>query len=407
MIDPKKQQYIEFFFHRIFLYFSTNQKHLVIANSDNHENKYIFRIIISLKIAICNQEAWENYLNEPQIDEYWMLAMFQEAILVNLLNLSSRISNSFVCNLPGCGDCITIIKEHKNYFFFIECKLLEKRAKKELKSMNLTEVYNKSIAKTPGISKGTDTRNHLLQTLDPLIKDRYLSCYLSNWSKESGYHIFSLILLENKLNRTTTKKEIFNVFISENDIKIINSFIRYDLEQILISRVTNKFKSGFSKLNNLTLKQLLDSGINPSNINLSISEANNKTFDLFITVKNTEKFYSKTRLPERRFSISNNISLEEARMVRLKKILEEQQKLEQQKLKKDEEKNQKNKNYNNYMRQLLAEPNFNVSPYVKPNGKRENTSSNINNLSNNFASLGIKPKKLISNLPSRGAVANN
>jgi len=399
IIDPTNQQYIDYFFEKIFLYFSENQQHLVIANSDNHEKKYIFRIIISIRVAICNQEAWENYLEEPQIDEYWMLAMFQEAILVNLLNLTSRISNSFICNLPGCGDCITILKEHKNYFFFIECKLLEKRAKKALKSINLTEVFNVSIAKTPGISKGTNKRNHLLHKLDPLIKDRYLSCYLSNWSEESGHHIFSLILLENKLNKSAIKSEVFNVWISDGDINLINSFIGYDLKNLLNKRAINKFKSGFLKLKRLTLKQLSNSGINPSNINLSTSEANNKSFDLFITVKNTEKFYSKTKLPERSFNISNSNSLEKARMSRLKKFLEEQQKF-----KDNEEKNQKNKNYNNYMRQLPAEPTFNVNNYVKPNGKIEITSSLqqkkqsnlsnrlqtvLNNLGNNFTSLSL------------------
>ena len=67
---------------------------------------------ISLRIAICHQESWEDYLKKPQIDEYWILAMLQEAILVNSLNIISRISNSFICNLPGCGDCITILKEN-------------------------------------------------------------------------------------------------------------------------------------------------------------------------------------------------------------------------------------------------------------------------------------------------------
>ena len=77
--------FIIFFFNRLFLYFSTNQLHLVIANSDN-QKKYIYRIIISLRIAICHQESWEDYLKKPQIDEYWILAMLQEAILVNSLN---------------------------------------------------------------------------------------------------------------------------------------------------------------------------------------------------------------------------------------------------------------------------------------------------------------------------------
>ena len=147
--------------------------------------------------------------------------MLQEAILVNSLNIISRISNSFICNLPGCGDCITILKEHKNYFFFIECKLLKKRAKNALKDFSLTEVYNLSMDRNASIKKGKNKRNHLIQKLDLLIKDRYLSCYLSNWSEEDGYNVFSLILLEKKLNGSERESEIFNVWISNEDINLL------------------------------------------------------------------------------------------------------------------------------------------------------------------------------------------
>lgn len=336
--------FIIFFFNRLFLYFSTNQLHLVIANSDN-QKKYIYRIIISLKIAICHQESWEDYLKEPQIDDYWILAMLQEAILVNSLNIISRISNSFICNLPGCGDCITILKEHKNYFFFIECKLLKKRAKNALKYFSLTEVPNLSIDRNHSISKGKNKRNHLIQKLDLLIKDRYLSCYLSNWSEEDGYNVFSLILLEKKLNGSERESEIFNVWISNEDINLVNESINTNLKNILNKRVLNKNKSGNPKLNKLTINQLSDSGIKYSTINLSTNKANNKFFDLFITVKNTEKFFYKTNLLEKQFSLLNNESLQRFRDKRLQKNAENQKKI-----KDNQEKNKKNQNYENYKR---------------------------------------------------------
>jgi hypothetical protein len=71
------------------------------------------------------------------------------------------------------------------------------------------------------------------------------------------------------------------------------------------------------------------------------------------------------------------------------------------------------------MRQLPAEPTFNVNNYVKPNGKIENTSSLqqkkqsnlsnraqtvLNNLGNNFTSLSLT-KGVVNRLSSRGAVA--
>ena len=331
------RNFIIFFFNRLFLYFSTNQQHLVIANSDN-QKKYIYRIIISLKISICHQESWEDYLKKPQIDEYWFLAMLQEAILVNSLNIISKISNSFICNLPGCGDCITILKEHKNYFFFIECKLLKKRAKNALKSFSLTEVYNLSVKKG-------NNKNHLIEKLDLLIKDRYLSCYLSNWSEEDGYYVFSLKLLEKKLNGSDRESDIFNVWISNEDINLVNETINTNLKDILIKRVLNKNKSGNPKLNKLTINQLSATGIKYSTINLSKNKANNNFFDLFITAKNTNKFFSKTGLLERQFSLLNNDSLQSFRDKRLQKNEEEKKKI-----KDNQEKNKKITNYENYMR---------------------------------------------------------
>ena len=93
------------------------------------------------------------------------------------------------------------------------------------------------------------------------------------------------------------------------------------------------------------MNQLSASGIKYSTINLSANQANNKFFDLFITVKNTNKFFSKTGLVERKFSINNNSSLQIFRELRLKKNAEKQKKI-----KDNQEKNKKNINYENYIR---------------------------------------------------------
>jgi hypothetical protein len=370
ILTKRNIDYIQDFFNMILIYFRSNLDHLLLAfketTSNEETNKYIYRVIISMKISMCHKIAWNKHMR-PEVgaqiqtlDDHKIVSIFQEAILVHSLNVSSSISDSFVCNLPGCGDCLTILKEHDDYFFFTECKLAESQASRVLHSFNSNEVINFSLPITavaaglaaagpaaagpaaagPAAAAGPQT--HLLQRIEPIIKDRYLTSYLHNFTIEHNVYYFTLAFLQKNSNKTATEKRYFTTVITENDFDLICREFGYNIRQYLNARVRQ------NQLANLSLTALLQNtqAIGPMSwVDLSEGWAPDRFFDFLVTEKN--KFFQKTSLLEKKFSLNNTNSLREARKARGRKrvIMNEKEKknserreLEEQKYRENERK---------------------------------------------------------------------
>jgi hypothetical protein len=193
-------KYLEDYFSGIMIYFLNNHQHLLLADSTKKEKQgLMYRILISINLGLIHYTAWDPDVKRPKVDDNKVLSLFQEAILVHSLNLTSKISSSFVCNLPGCGDCITILKRRKNYFLFTECKLSEEKALEQLDLFNDVKVLNYKHT-TPSTSRGAtvNSKRHrnkieldfltkIKKVLDVVIKisiDKALDTFFETFSRE-------------------------------------------------------------------------------------------------------------------------------------------------------------------------------------------------------------------------------
>jgi len=232
---PAKINSLNMFFQLIIDYFLNESGFQELLDAQLSKNPYISRLKIIMKINICSITAWESskrYAVPPaipdKISQTRLFAIFQETIFaISLGIILKKSANTFVCNLPGCGDCVAVFKRIKKYFLFIECKKQRDKALEALIELNARGGINKS---KPLADRSFGNQQALISKVDPEIRSRFLSSFVKNYdlflAPPPSVHIFSLGMLE--IDLFSKIKEIetsFNVSISSVELANLDAFV--------------------------------------------------------------------------------------------------------------------------------------------------------------------------------------
>ena len=212
---------------------------------------YMSRIKIIMKINIFSITVYARFDGKPYpLNPEKLFSIFQETILANTFDITSRLTSTFVTNLPGCGDCITIFKRIKKYFLFTECKLKRFEALVALRDLNNSK----------GINKGINDERGLIEKVDPTIRSRFLSSYVVNYctyipksgskaeQEHNKTHVFTVGLLERSLDTMEASENLFDILIpAYPNMQLLDNFVKVDIPSL------GDLTSTFSLLGNKNL----------------------------------------------------------------------------------------------------------------------------------------------------------
>lgn len=294
---------LDFFFEQLGLFKSDHwMKELLSAHKGNIISKISILmtinkfVILSWNKAISNKNNKKSKPPKSSFDEGRLFAIFQETMFATSLEaILGKSANSFVCNLPGCGDCVTIFKNLKKVFLFTECK------KKGLRAVDAI-IESESLK-----GKNRSTQNEALQTdlikkVDSDIQSRFFSSFVENYCEDKARNkllTFGILEIPKKLNPPYVKehegefrKIFFNIRLPKNDTEM------FELAQpLFINNLVGKKEDYFFKLEEY-LKSLTKGNkscrdvaslpaFNCENKNLSMS---NNSVEKWITTQETAKF---------------------------------------------------------------------------------------------------------------------
>jgi len=236
---PSKINSLQMFFQLIQNYFLSENGFQELLKAQLSKNPYISRLKIIMKINICTKIAWEHYTAMPparpkKFSQTQIFAIFQETMFsISLGIILKKSANTFVCNLPGCGDCVAVFKRIKKYFLFIECKKQKDRALEALIEFNTRGGINKS---KPLAVRSFSNLTGLISKVDPEIRSRFLASFVKNYcpppppppppAPAPAPLIFSLGMLEIELFSKIKEIETsFNVWISAAELADLDAFV--------------------------------------------------------------------------------------------------------------------------------------------------------------------------------------
>lgn len=144
-----------------------------------------------------------------------LLSIFQETIYAITLNIVlKKTCNSFVCNLPGLADCVTIWKKTDKYFIFTECKLSRTEALSALPELDALKGKNMTNPRNPGF----------IHRIDDSIFARIFSSFIHNYYEGQNNRVFTLGILELNDQTAMLNEFFYNLQISEKAIQELNAF---------------------------------------------------------------------------------------------------------------------------------------------------------------------------------------
>jgi hypothetical protein len=295
---PSMMEALEYFFEQLLSIFRHEHwmNKLIYAQEGSIIHKISILMIINRYVIL----SWNSTSTNGKLDKDRIFAIFQETMFATSLEaILGKSANTFVCNLPGCGDCVTIFKNLKKVFLFTECKKQGSRAKNAIREFNNAQGMNKSTT-------DKSLQRDLIKKVDRDIQSRFFSSFLANYCQDEAKILLTFGILEiPNISRPPHqedqfRKKCFNMVIPED--------ILPDLVNLLVFDVKNK-KETFNLRKHLkSLKLESDkncSGVarlplfNFGNQNLTMS---NNSVEKWITTQETAKFLTE-------YNISNNQNL--------------------------------------------------------------------------------------------------
>ena len=233
----RKINALDHFFSLVQTYFIDNLEELLKAHEG--PDRYISRLKIIWEMQICSCRAWSRFDDSRErVSMDQMFSFFHEALFAISLGIILKKScNTFVTQMPGVGDIITIFKRIPNHFWFIECKRQEDAAIRALRGLN-----EKKGSNLRNGQQGTSESPDLIAKLNPAIIPRFFATSFAGGSAAPKRHrtscsltpsgiVFAMRVLERfPLTAAQRPKNIldFNVLIDIDGHAEIDAFMRQE-----------------------------------------------------------------------------------------------------------------------------------------------------------------------------------
>ena len=264
------------FFRNVCTYFCNqdNLLELFIANNED----FVSKMIIIMKINILGWTVFQTFEQAaPQIPSNQKLfSIFQETLFaISFGIIFKKSANSFVCNLSGCGDCITIFKKIR-MFWFIESKLKNIDAKRAVLNFN----------SKAGANMHSITQEGLIAKVDSTIRSkRFLSSCIEAYFLDVDQHFFTFSTVERDIFDGIFKTNKFNVKISNESFQQLSNFlnlhssVHFNLQTHIDTSFSNPMKP--RRLHNFNL------------VNCDAGQRTQRTNRLFLTMEDLHKLYGR------------------------------------------------------------------------------------------------------------------
>lgn len=271
-----KENALSNFFRNVCTYFCNpdNLLELFIANNED----FVSKMIIIMKINILGWTVFQTFEQvSPQTPSNQKLfSIFQETLFaISFGIIFKKSANSFVCNLSGCGDCITIFKKIR-MFWFIESKLKNIDAKRAVLNLN----------SKAGANMHSITQEGLIAKVDSTIRSkRFLSSCIEAYFLGDDQHFFTFSTVERDIFDGIFKTNKFNVKISNVSFQQLSDFL--NLHSSAHFNLQTHIDTSFSR----PMKPLRLTNFNL--VNCDAGQRTQRTNRLFLTMEDLHKLYGR------------------------------------------------------------------------------------------------------------------